>query len=536
MPNEPPHLANGDLETGKQYVIGHKTSGGTYYYMPNAGSTSSPALSTMTITGTQITSSVTNGMLWTLRSSGVEGYGYKWESVASSTNYLAANHGTGNVFRVGAVGSYPNNAWNITTDATYNWKLKSNGTTGSPAVAGKYAVIYAVAEWRAYASNTTNALDGAKFVIFKKNFTYTYANYDVICVEDKCVTPTFGKTAGTYIGTQSVTISCATTGATIYYTTDGSDPDESSNVYESALSITDTTTVKALAVKSSLTNSDVASATYNIRACKEYSLVTDVSTLGMGDKIVILETAGSCALDTTQNASGYRETTTDFALSGSTVRVPDVKPGIQVITLEPYPNASGYWYFNVGSDKYLYATGSSNNYLRTSNKATVTTNANGKWSIALATSVFTVKTNGDATRNKLLYNYNSGTDPRFCCYAENASFTNVKVYALQNTSPTVYVSTTSLSGFSATYGSASDAKDVVVSGRNLTGSLTVTPPTGYEVKKSGDASYSSEAITLTDTTTVKAIAIKNGESSEAATKVFTKNGSNVGSGGFETGN
>ena len=42
--------------------------------------------------------------------------------------------------------------------------------------------------------------------------------------------------------------------------------------------------------------------------------------------------------------------------------------------------------------------------------------------------------------------------------------------------------------------------------------------------------------TLNDTTTVKAIAIKNGESSEAATKVFTKNGSNVGSGGFETGN
>ena len=50
------------------------------------------------------------------------------------------------------------------------------------------------------------------------------------------------------------------------------------------------------------------------------------------------------------------------------------------------------------------------------------------------------------------------------------------------------------------------------------------------------SSLYSEAITLSDTTTVKAIAIKNGVSSEAATKVFTKNGSNVGSGGFETGN
>ena len=51
-----------------------------------------------------------------------------------------------------------------------------------------------------------------------------------------------------------------------------------------------------------------------------------------------------------------------------------------------------------------------------------------------------------------------------------------------------------------------------------------------------ESSLYSEAITLSDTTTVKAIAIKNGTSSESATKVFTKNGSNVGSGGFETGN
>ncbi len=72
--------------------------------------------------------------------------------------------------------------------------------------------------------------------------------------------------------------------------------------------------------------------------------------------------------------------------------------------------------------------------------------------------------------------------------------------------------------------------------------VTISGPDGAEIRYTTDGTapnaestlYDS-AITLTDTTTVKAIAIKNGESSEAATKVFTKNGSNVGSGGFDTG-
>ena len=73
--------------------------------------------------------------------------------------------------------------------------------------------------------------------------------------------------------------------------------------------------------------------------------------------------------------------------------------------------------------------------------------------------------------------------------------------------------------------------------------VSISGPDGAEIRYTTDgtapnaqSSLYSEAITLSDTATVKAIAIKNGVSSEAATKVFTKNGSNVGSGGFETGN
>ena len=72
--------------------------------------------------------------------------------------------------------------------------------------------------------------------------------------------------------------------------------------------------------------------------------------------------------------------------------------------------------------------------------------------------------------------------------------------------------------------------------------VTITGPEDAEIRYTTDGTAPNAqstlydtAITLTDTTTVKAIAIKNGVSSESATKVFTKNGSNVGSGGFETG-
>ncbi len=79
-------------------------------------------------------------------------------------------------------------------------------------------------------------------------------------------TPTFNPTEGTFTEAQNVTISCATSGATIHYTTDGNTPTASSTTYSSAIPVSETTTIKAIAVKSGMNNSDVASATYTINA------------------------------------------------------------------------------------------------------------------------------------------------------------------------------------------------------------------------------------------------------------------------------
>ncbi len=77
--------------------------------------------------------------------------------------------------------------------------------------------------------------------------------------------PALSSPSGTYTSAGvSVTMTDATAGATIYYTTDGSTPTTSSTRYTGALSITASKTVNAIAVASGYLTSAVTSATYII--------------------------------------------------------------------------------------------------------------------------------------------------------------------------------------------------------------------------------------------------------------------------------
>src|ERR1039458_4316431 len=76
--------------------------------------------------------------------------------------------------------------------------------------------------------------------------------------------PTFSVVAGTYASPQPVTLSDTTTGATIYYTTDGSTPTVSSNVYSGPIAVAKTATLNAIAAAPGFTASAVASAAYTI--------------------------------------------------------------------------------------------------------------------------------------------------------------------------------------------------------------------------------------------------------------------------------
>ena len=59
-----------------------------------------------------------------------------------------------------------------------------------------------------------------------------------------------------------VTLSNADEDAIIYYTLDGSNPDENSSMYSSSITISETTTIKAIATKEGANNSEIAEATY----------------------------------------------------------------------------------------------------------------------------------------------------------------------------------------------------------------------------------------------------------------------------------
>ena len=80
---------------------------------------------------------------------------------------------------------------------------------------------------------------------------------------EKVATPTFSVAGGNYTTAQSVEISCATADATIYYTLDGTNPTTESTPYTgAAISISETTTLKAIAIKDGMENSAIATATY----------------------------------------------------------------------------------------------------------------------------------------------------------------------------------------------------------------------------------------------------------------------------------
>ena len=94
-----------------------------------------------------------------------------------------------------------------------------------------------------------------------------------------CATPTFSPTPGTYTGAQSVTISSATSGSTIRYTTDGSTPSPTAGtVYSAPVVISADTTLKAIAYKTGMADSAVASGTYTIQSAT-CSLWTKMSAI-----------------------------------------------------------------------------------------------------------------------------------------------------------------------------------------------------------------------------------------------------------------
>ncbi len=112
---------------------------------------------------------------------------------------------------------------------------------------------------------TSTTLSGAKSITLP---AHSVTALDFVAGGSNTVTaaatPTFSLPSGTYTSSQTLTINDATSGATIYYTMDGTAPTTSSAVYSGPLTVGGVVTLKAFAAATGYTASAVASASYTI--------------------------------------------------------------------------------------------------------------------------------------------------------------------------------------------------------------------------------------------------------------------------------
>ena len=88
--------------------------------------------------------------------------------------------------------------------------------------------------------------------------------FSIVSYTPVAATPTITPNGGAYATSVSVSLACATPGAAIYYTVDGSAPTTSSSIYAAPFALSATATVKAKAVASGFSDSAVASASFSI--------------------------------------------------------------------------------------------------------------------------------------------------------------------------------------------------------------------------------------------------------------------------------
>ena len=149
------------------------------------------------------------------------------------------------------------------------------------------------------------------------------------------------------------------------------------------------------------------------------TLVTDASTLKVGDEIVIAAKGADYALGTNQK-------TNNRAAAAVTKDGNKLKLGttVQKLTLEKGKKDNTFA-FATGSG-YLYAASSDKNHLKTEKVLS----ENGSWSVAIADGAATVIAQGSNTRNIMRYNPNTDKgDPLFACYKSGQQ--DIAIYKLE---------------------------------------------------------------------------------------------------------
>ena len=255
----------------------------------------------------------------------------KWNIVSTSDGYVIYPNGTtdtwlyctaaNNGVRVGV-----NDANTFTTDTNSGRVyLKHIGTS-------RYLGVYSNQDWRCYTSMGGNiASQNTKF--------YRYVANAGEQVEAPVISPNGGSDL---IEAQTVTLSCETEDASIYYTLDGSTPTAESTLYSAPFQVSETTTVKAIAIKEGLSNSSVASATFSFRVSAS-SIADLYAKTGKDDSTQIyvnfpltVTAAGANTVANTYVMDGQGGYSMIYRASNTAYNVGDVIPGGWYATVQTY--------------------------------------------------------------------------------------------------------------------------------------------------------------------------------------------------------
>ena len=165
--------------------------------------------------------------------------------------------------------------------------------------------------------------------LYIKKIVVTYTDGEGTQKPTACAEPTFDPEAGAVVSGTTVALTTTTEDADIYYTMGDSpaDPTTSSTKYTAPISITEATTIKAIAVKEGMDNSSVATATYTIipkltslqavydKAAEVGNTATDVYITFNDWKISGVKNKNAFLTDGTNGAVIYSTSNSEFVVN-----------------------------------------------------------------------------------------------------------------------------------------------------------------------------------------------------------------------------
>jgi N-acetylneuraminic acid mutarotase len=197
----------------------------------------------------------------------------------------------------------------------------SYGTMGFPAVGNDPGGRYSVAAW---IDATNNLWLFGGWDNPPTPTPYLFLN-DLWELGVAAPAPVFSLAAGTYTGPQTLTITDSSPGAVIYYTTDGSTPSPSSNIYSSALTLSHTATVTAFANVTGLMNSPLTTAAYLLQATPTVTATPSASSITTAQALTVAVSVaggnGTATGSVTLSGGGYTSPATTLSGGSATINI-----------------------------------------------------------------------------------------------------------------------------------------------------------------------------------------------------------------------